>query len=110
MPVVFLCTVAGQPAQRVLVRQFGKGSDLVINRPRELEVRTDDDAQYFPRLGLTPVQVFTYLSDHGFSPKLLASFEGGRLEQFIESTTLYGKGTRQTGLRLPVSGCIDRLL
>ncbi|XP_057794664.1 probable choline kinase 1 [Salvia miltiorrhiza] len=59
----------GDGARTVLVRVYGKGLDLFFNR--EEEIRT-----------------FECLSEHGYGPRLLGQFTGGRVEDFIYARTL----------------------
>lgn len=51
-------------ARTVLVRIYGDGVDLLFNRDEE-------------------IRTFDCISNHGYGPKLLGQFKGGRVEEFI---------------------------
>lgn len=53
----------------VLVRVYGDGLDVFFDRGEE-------------------ISTFKSLSEHGYGPKLLGHFEGGRVEEFIHARTL----------------------
>ncbi|KAH6782448.1 Protein kinase superfamily protein [Perilla frutescens var. hirtella] len=56
-------------ARNVLVRIYGDGVELFFNRDEE-------------------IRTFECLSEHGYGPKLLGHFKGGRVEEFIYARTL----------------------
>lgn len=55
--------------RKLLVRIYGKGVEIFFNR--------DDE-----------ITAFECISKHGQGPKLLASFAGGRIEEFIHATVI----------------------
>ena len=64
---VYLCLLPSN--EKILLRVYGKGTELFFERHRELAT-------------------FRKLSEKGFGPKLIASFDAGRLEEWIDSHTL----------------------
>jgi len=64
---VYLCSLPSN--EKILLRIYGHGTELFFERHRELAT-------------------FRKLSEKGYGPKLLASFETGRLEEWIDSDTL----------------------
>lgn len=62
-------TKSGEMSRKVLVRIYGEGVDVFLNR--EDEIRT-----------------FEYMSKNGQGPRLLGRFSNGRIEEFIRARTL----------------------
>jgi thiamine kinase-like enzyme len=60
---------------QVLLRIYGQGADCFVQREKELE--------WFERM-----------SQLGLGPRLLGTFENGRLEEFLKSTTLNSEALR----------------
>ncbi|KHJ75759.1 hypothetical protein OESDEN_24625, partial [Oesophagostomum dentatum] len=81
--LVFICALSPE------VTDFG-------NEPRSvlLRIQTQTDTLQLMR----EVAVFTTLNGHGFGPKLLGLFPGGRIEEFIPSRTLTKEEMCDTGI------------
>ncbi|KAG9139923.1 hypothetical protein Leryth_022873 [Lithospermum erythrorhizon] len=63
----------------VLVRLYGEGVELFFNRDEE-------------------IQTFECMSKHGYGPRLLGHFPGGRVEEFIHARTLSADDLRDSAL------------
>ncbi|CAN0548281.1 unnamed protein product, partial [Ectocarpus sp. 12 AP-2014] len=62
---VFRCSKPGGENQTVLLRSYGKGTEMFFSREAEL-------------------RAFKLLAERGFGPDLLATLGDGRVEQFLE--------------------------
>ncbi|CAM9210738.1 unnamed protein product [Scytosiphon promiscuus] len=84
---VFRCSKPGGDNQTVLLRVYGKGTEMFFKREDEL-------------------RAFKILAGQGFGPQLLATLGNGRVEQFLE-----GKALGAEDLRKPsISALIARQL
>ncbi|CAM9340075.1 unnamed protein product [Ectocarpus sp. 8 AP-2014] len=76
---VFRCSKPGGKNQTVLVRSYGKGTEMFFSR--EVELRA-----------------FKLLAERGFGPDLLATLGDGRVEQFLEGRALGAMDMRKPAI------------
>eukprot|EP00903_Cladosiphon_okamuranus_P017687 g16286.t1 len=76
---VFQCSKPGGVNQTVLLRSYGKGTEMFFSR--EVELRA-----------------FKRLAERGFGPALLATLEDGRVEEFLEGKALGAEDMRKPAI------------
>ena len=82
--------VADSAPTAVLVRHFGRGTHVLINRKRE---------------GV----IFAHFGSLGLSPALHGTFEGGRVEQFLEARTLTSTDLHQPATATAIGSHLARV-
>ncbi|CBN79735.1 choline/ethanolamine kinase [Ectocarpus siliculosus] len=76
---VFRCSKPGGENQTVLLRSYGKGTEMFFSREAEL-------------------RAFKLLAERGFGPDLLATLGDGRVEQFLEGRSLGAMDMRKPAI------------
>lgn len=80
---------AAEEPQKLLLRVYGEGVENILNREEELAW-------------------FSKLSDLGIGPKLIATFQNGRLEEYIDSITLTPQLIRDTSVSAAIAASMAR--
>lgn len=75
--------------QKMLLRVYGEGVENILNREQELAW-------------------FSKLSDLGVGPKLIATFQNGRLEEYIDSITLTPDLMREGSVSTAIAASMSR--
>ncbi|CAM9704225.1 unnamed protein product [Pylaiella littoralis] len=87
---VFRCSKPSGENQTVLLRSYGKGTEMFFSRGAEL-------------------RAFKALAERGVGPALLATLEDGRVEQFLEGRALEAKDMRNPTISVLVARRMSEL-